>query len=122
MAIFGGVLCAVIAALVTVSVTGRYLFSAPIPGDYDIVGIIAGCAVFAFLPYCQMIRGNVVVDFFTNNLGTRAPRRSSTLSVRCSTSLSRSCSPGGCITARSSFTRSNQQIAAFTFYRWWTCR
>ena len=28
----------------TVSVAGRYLFAAPIPGDYDIVGILCGCA------------------------------------------------------------------------------
>ena len=66
LAIFGGVLCCIMAAIVTVSVTGRYLFAAPIPGDYDIVAILCGCAVFAFLPYCQMMRGNVVVDFFTD--------------------------------------------------------
>ena len=68
LAVIGGLLACVVAVMVTVSVTGRYLFSAPIPGDYDIVGIISGCAIFCFLPYCQMIRGNVVVDFFTNGL------------------------------------------------------
>ena len=67
-AIFGGGLCCLMAVLVTVSVTGRYLFSAPIPGDYDLVAILCGCAVFAFLPYCQMTRGNVVVDFFTTDM------------------------------------------------------
>ena len=30
--------------------------------------ILCGCAVFAFLPYCQMTRGNVVVDFFTTDM------------------------------------------------------
>ena len=71
LAIFGGFLCCGMAVMVTVSVTGRYLFSAPVPGDYDLVGIIAGAAVFAFLPYCQLTRSNVVVDFFTTNVGTR---------------------------------------------------
>ena len=71
LAIFGGVLASLMAVMVTVSVTGRYLFSEPVPGDYDLVGILSGCAVFAFLPYCQLCRGNVVVDFFTSNVPPR---------------------------------------------------
>ena len=71
LAILGGLLGCLMAALVTVSVAGRYLISAPIPGDYDLVGIVSGCAIFAFLPYCQLTRGNVVVDFFTHGLSPR---------------------------------------------------
>src|SRR5262245_38755820 len=71
LAIIGGLLSGVMAVIVTVSVTGRYLFNWPVPGDYDIVGILCGCAIFSFLPYCQLKRGNVLVDFFT----TRAPPR-----------------------------------------------
>jgi TRAP-type C4-dicarboxylate transport system permease small subunit len=59
------------AVIVTVSVIGRYFFNAPIPGDYDIVGILCGCAIFSFLPYCQFVRGNIVVDFFTTNAPDR---------------------------------------------------
>ena len=65
LAIFGGFLACGTAALVVVSVTGRYLIASPVPGDYDLVGIISGCAVFAFLPYCQIQEGNVIVDLFT---------------------------------------------------------
>src|SRR5262245_50874116 len=65
LAIFGGILSCVMAALVTISVAGRYLISKPISGDYDIVGILCGCAIFAFLPWCQLNRGNVLADFFT---------------------------------------------------------
>ena len=43
----------------------------PIPGDYELTGIITGTAVFAFLPYCQLMRGNVVVDFFTLRASAR---------------------------------------------------
>jgi TRAP-type C4-dicarboxylate transport system permease small subunit len=72
LAIAGGMLASIMGIMVAISVSGRYLFSAPIPGDYDLVGIISGCAVFAFLPYCQLQRGNVVVDFFTTGLPPRA--------------------------------------------------
>jgi TRAP-type C4-dicarboxylate transport system permease small subunit len=72
LAIFGGLLACLMAAVVTVSVTGRYLLSAPVPGDYDIVAIMSGCAIFAFLPYCQMTRGNVFVDFITAGAPPRA--------------------------------------------------
>jgi TRAP-type C4-dicarboxylate transport system permease small subunit len=119
LAIFGGLLCCVIAALVTVSVTGRYLFSAPVPGDYDIVGIIAGCAIFSFLPYCQMMRGNVLVDFFT----TRVPARGKAILDAAGSAVF--------LAAATMFTwrlyhgalemrQSNEVIAAFNFYRWWT--
>lgn len=71
LAVFGGGLCCAMATIVTVSVAGRYLFSAPIPGDYDLIAIICGCAVFAFLPYCQITRGNVLVDFFMADMNPR---------------------------------------------------
>ncbi|MBM3526742.1 MAG: TRAP transporter small permease [Alphaproteobacteria bacterium] len=119
MAIFGGILCTVIAVMVTVSVTGRYLFSAPIPGDYDIVGIIAGCAIFAFLPYCQMIRGNVMVDFFTNGLAPRArialDAFGSLLYLIIAILFTWRLHYGAF-----ELYETNQQIAAFSFYRWWT--
>src|SRR5262245_53241970 len=65
LAIFGGLLSCLMAAIVAVSVAGRYLLASPIPGDYDIVGILCGCAIFSFLPYCQLKGGNVLADFFT---------------------------------------------------------
>lgn len=119
LAIFGGMLCCVIAVLVTVSVTGRYLISAPVPGDYDIVGIISGCAVFCFLPYCQMIRGNVVVDFFTNGLGLRAKavlEAIGSLLYLAIAALFTWRLYHGALELRDT----NQLLAAFNFYRWWT--
>jgi TRAP-type C4-dicarboxylate transport system permease small subunit len=119
LAVFGGVLCSVIAALVTVSVIGRYLFSAPIPGDYDIVGIIAGCAIFSFLPYCQMRRGNVLVDFFTTRASPRAKAGLDALGSLIYLAVA------GMFTWRLYFgllemQQSQEVIAAFNFYRWWT--
>ena len=71
LAVIGGILSCAMAAVVTISVAGRYLFSAPINGDYDIVGILCGCAIFSFLPYCQLKRGNVLADFFTQKASQR---------------------------------------------------
>jgi len=119
LAIIGGLLSCVMAVLVTVSVTGRYLFSRPVPGDYDIVGIICGCAIFAFLPYCQLNRGNVVADFFTQSA---SPRTKAVLDAAGSFLF---------LAAAIMFTwrlfygllemrQSAEQISAFAFYRWWT--
>jgi TRAP-type C4-dicarboxylate transport system permease small subunit len=119
LAILGGLVSCAMAVLVTVSVTGRYLFSKPIPSDYDIVGILAGCAIFAFLPYCQLYRGNVLADFFTH----KAPAR-----------VKSALDAGGNILFLAAiilFTwrlyyglldmrQSSEQIAMFSFYRWWT--
>lgn len=71
LAISGGVLLCLLAALTSVSVTGRAALSAPVPGDFELVAIGTGLAVFAFLPWCQLNRGNVLVDFFM----MRAPAR-----------------------------------------------
>ena len=72
MAVFGGVLLFILAILTTVSVFGRKFLDAPVPGDFELVAIGTGIAVFACLPYCQLMRGNVLVDFFMNNAPTRA--------------------------------------------------
>jgi TRAP-type C4-dicarboxylate transport system permease small subunit len=57
----GFVFCA-IAIVTVVSVLGRALFAAPIPGDFEIVAVGTGVAAFLCLPYCQLQRGHVRVD------------------------------------------------------------
>jgi len=64
LAVAGGFMLCALAALTTISVSGRSALSAPVPGDFELVAIGTGLAVFAFLPWCQMTRGNVLVDFF----------------------------------------------------------
>lgn len=70
-AVAGGVLTLAVAALVTLSVTGRWLFNKPIPADYEFVEIGVGVAVFAFLSYTQMRSGHIAVDTFTQKLPGR---------------------------------------------------
>ena len=72
MAVFGGVILFILAILTTISVFGRKFLDTPVPGDFELVAIGTGVAVFACLPYCQLMRGNVLVDFFMNNAPTRA--------------------------------------------------
>ena len=72
LALAGGLLLCLMAALTTISVTGRSALDAPIPGDFELVAIGTGLAVFAFLPWCQLTRGNVLVDFFMTRAPTRA--------------------------------------------------
>jgi TRAP-type C4-dicarboxylate transport system permease small subunit len=71
LAMLGGVLLSAVALMTVVSIIGRNLASVPglawlgpVPGDFELVELGVGMAIFAFLPYCQMVRGNVAVDFF----------------------------------------------------------
>ncbi len=63
-ALAGGLLMTAIAIMVVVSVLGRWLFLAPIFGDFEMVEIGTAVAVFLFLPYCHLTKGNVIVDLF----------------------------------------------------------
>ncbi len=47
------------------SIVGRALFSKPVLGDYELVQAMSAVAVSMALPFCQMIRGHIIVDFFT---------------------------------------------------------
>lgn len=67
----GGFVMSALTVMTVVSVMGRYLFNSPIQGDYELVTMGTAIAVFLFLPYCHLQRGNVVVDLFL----AWAPRR-----------------------------------------------
>jgi TRAP-type C4-dicarboxylate transport system permease small subunit len=71
LAFVGGTVAIIIAVIVVASVLTRWLFSTPIPGDFEMAQIGTAVAVFAFLPYCQILRGNIVVDTFTARLPSR---------------------------------------------------
>ena len=66
-ALLGGLVLCAMAVLTTVSVTGRYFFNAPVEGDVELIAIGTGVGVFAFLPYCHLVRENVIVDFFLSH-------------------------------------------------------
>ncbi len=64
-AILAGVLLTVITLITCVSLIGRNLFGATLAGDFELTGVAAGAAIALFMPWCQLRRGNIIVDFFT---------------------------------------------------------
>ena len=75
IAVLGGLLALAVAALVVVSVVGRWLFSMPVEGDFEFVKMATAIAVFAYLPCTQARRGNIMVDTFTSWMGQGARNR-----------------------------------------------
>lgn len=71
VALIGGGLMVAVAALVTFSVLSRWLANQGVSGDFELVQMSLALSVFAFLPYCQAQRGNIVVDTFTLRLPLR---------------------------------------------------
>lgn len=78
VAVLGGLVSLGTALIVVASVFGRWFKSSsfaslapwigPIDGDFEYVKMGTAIAVFAFLPYAQALRSNIVVDTFTSRL------------------------------------------------------
>ena len=64
-AILAGVLLTVITLMTCVSLIGRNTIGLTLAGDFELTGVAAGAAIALFLPWCQLRRGNIIVDFFT---------------------------------------------------------
>jgi len=71
LALLGGVVLCLMGVLTTVSVTGRYFFDSPVFGDFELIALGTGIAIFSFLPHCQLMRENVIVDFFLSGTSKR---------------------------------------------------
>lgn len=70
-AILAGVLLTVITLMTCVSLLGRNFFGMTLAGDFELTGVATGAAVALFLPWCQLRRGNIIVDFFTAKASPR---------------------------------------------------
>jgi TRAP-type C4-dicarboxylate transport system permease small subunit len=71
----GGAVLVALTGMSVASITGRALLGTPVPGDFELVQVGCGAAIAAFLPYCQLRRGNIIVDFFTTRASGRAQGR-----------------------------------------------
>ena len=71
-AVIGGVVLVAMTVMSVASIVGRSLFGKPVPGDFELIQIGCAICVAAFLPWCQMQGGNIIVDFFTVRVGARA--------------------------------------------------
>ncbi|MGH7300517.1 MAG: TRAP transporter small permease, partial [Candidatus Rokuibacteriota bacterium] len=70
-ALAGGALLVALTVMSVASVAGRAVLGTPVPGDFELVQVACGASIAAFLPYCQLRRGNIIVDFFTARAGKR---------------------------------------------------
>lgn len=67
-AILAGVLMTFITLMTCASLIGRNTTGTTLAGDFELTGVVAGAAVALFMPWCQLKRGNIIVDFFTAKL------------------------------------------------------
>ncbi|HSB24556.1 MAG TPA: TRAP transporter small permease [Burkholderiaceae bacterium] len=74
-AIAAGALLTLITLMTCVSVIGRNTTGWTIVGDFELTGATAGAAIALFLPWCQLRRGNIIVDFFTARASQRTRSR-----------------------------------------------
>ncbi len=71
-AILAGLLLVFITVMTCISIVGRDVFGTAINGDFELSGAAAGAAIALFMPWCQVKRGNIIVDFFTTKASDRA--------------------------------------------------
>ena len=57
--------------LIVVSIATRWFLAASIPGDVELIQAATAVAAFAFQPFGQLNRSNIVVDTFTQRLPER---------------------------------------------------
>ncbi len=72
LAFLGGAVMVCLIGMSVTSITLRTLTGKPVQGDFEMVQFACAIAIAAFLPWCQMRRGNIIVDFFTTGLPPRA--------------------------------------------------
>jgi len=74
-AILAGVLLTGITFMTCLSVLGRNTIGTTLVGDFELTGVAAGAAIALFMPWCQIRRGNIIVDFFTAKASDQTNKR-----------------------------------------------
>lgn len=74
-AILAGVLLTFITLMTCASLIGRNTVGVTLVGDFELTGVATGAAIALFMPWCQVARGNIIVDFFTAKLSAAANAR-----------------------------------------------
>ena len=75
LALLGGMVFLALVAMSIFSIVGRKLFSAPVPGDVEILQMAAAFASASFFAYCHLNGGDVKVDFFTARASAKTVHR-----------------------------------------------
>lgn len=72
-AVLAGLLLTLITLMTCASLVGRNTTGWTLVGDFELSAAAVGAAIALFMPWCQLQRGHVMVDFFTAraSAGTR---------------------------------------------------
>ena len=70
-AVAGSLVFTALVVMSIVSITGRKIWSAPVPGDVELLQMCSAFAAASFFAYCHLNSGDVKVDFFTDSLPPR---------------------------------------------------
>jgi TRAP-type C4-dicarboxylate transport system permease small subunit len=70
-AVLAGALLTAITLMTCVSLIGRNTTGWTLVGDFELTGVATGAAIALFMPWCQVRRGNIIVDFFTAKASER---------------------------------------------------
>lgn len=74
-AVLAGCLLTLITLMTCASIIGRNFLGATLAGDFELTGVATGLAIALFMPWCQLRRGNILVDFFTARASRRTQAR-----------------------------------------------
>jgi TRAP-type C4-dicarboxylate transport system permease small subunit len=70
-ALVGSFIALLVAAMSVYSIIGRAFLSKPLFGDVEITQLGIAASISLCLPWCQLHRGNILVDFFTQTTSRR---------------------------------------------------
>lgn len=70
-AVAGSLVFTALVVMSIVSITGRKIWSTPVPGDVELLQMCSAFAAASFFAYCHLNSGDVKVDFFTERLPWR---------------------------------------------------
>ena len=71
LAALGGLAFVALVGMSLISIVGRKLVAMPVPGDMEVLMMVAAAASAAFFAFCHLEGGDVKVDFFTAHAGPR---------------------------------------------------
>jgi len=74
LALAGGLVFVGLVGMSIVSIVGRKLASAPVPGDVELLQMCAAFGSASFFAWCHLNHGDVKVDFFTHGWKVRTVR------------------------------------------------
>lgn len=71
LAVAGGLLFVGLVVMSVVSIVGRKTLGFIVPGDVEVLQMLAASASASFFPYCHLRHGDIKVDFFTHKLSQK---------------------------------------------------